>query len=321
LKDLQEFSSLVCKSVMLVAAGVCHLAAKALEGPCAAYPAAAFATTSAAGVLLHVRLALMHHQRVEKTACSVSESLWGKRLFYMVLQAHIEVCMLQARSAATGGQSEPKLLPHAAAELLTVVPRAAKETTCAVVAALGTLTAVLLLAAALPLFVLPHKLLSWAIDRLQKLSWRLRGMQWWQLFCSRTNCGTQGVCMSVVIWQSWLWYSGVIWNDVSADFVAVIPHRVPLDILASWQRPSPERPSCTCSVMCGAAKWLLLTQLAYLNSLLTAEWQPPDSAMTALWVHARPDAVVLHCHCMTKTADCQPPDSAVTALWVHGLMQ
>lgn len=38
------------------------------------------------------------------------------------------------------------------------------------------MTAVLLLAAALPLFVLPHKLLSWAVDRLQKLSWQLRGM-------------------------------------------------------------------------------------------------------------------------------------------------
>lgn len=56
LKALREFASLVCESAMLAAAGTCNLAAKALEGPCAVYRAAAFVLTAAAGVLLHVRL-------------------------------------------------------------------------------------------------------------------------------------------------------------------------------------------------------------------------------------------------------------------------
>jgi hypothetical protein len=56
LKGLQELASLMCESAMLAAAGACHLAARALKGPCAAYRAAAFVMTAAAGVLLHVRL-------------------------------------------------------------------------------------------------------------------------------------------------------------------------------------------------------------------------------------------------------------------------
>ena len=168
----------MCESAMLAAAGVCHLAAKALEGPCAAYRASAFAMTAAAGVLLHARLWHVpnlsskseRYAQCQSRCCAVG-------CCHRVPQVYIAACMLQARSAATGGQSEPKLLLHAAAELVTVVAQAAKETACAAAAALCTMTAVLLLAAALPLFVLPHKLLSWAVDRLQKLSWRLRGMQ------------------------------------------------------------------------------------------------------------------------------------------------
>lgn len=159
------------ESLLLGAASACHLAAKALAAPRAAYRAAAFALTAAAGLLLQVqfqgRWSCVRCWYRRLTATWQTEARDAARLTAANLLARSPLCFrnilhflavssVQMRSAATGGQSEPKLLLHVATELATVVVQAGGEAACAAAAAFCTTCAVLLLAAALLPFVVPQ---------------------------------------------------------------------------------------------------------------------------------------------------------------------
>lgn len=130
----------MCESVMLAAAGACHLAARALQGPCAAYRAAAFAMTAAAGVLLHVRLcryeSLKTQSSIDALHVTLYKCLMHDRLCHLVPQFLSSPCRRRAQPQQAANPSPsccctlpPSWLPSS--RELPKAPHAQRSPPCA----------------------------------------------------------------------------------------------------------------------------------------------------------------------------------------------